>query len=75
MSDIFELDTSKYNKNELSNLLGLENPFTIEEVDDKVNEMKKKLTADKNVDEKKKQEIYIFLNKVKQILIPLIRLL
>jgi hypothetical protein len=69
MSDIFELDTSKYNKNELSNLLGLENPFTIEEVDDKVNEMKKKLTADKNVDEKKKQEIYIFLNKVKQILI------
>ena len=69
MSDIFELDTSKYNKNELSNLLGLKKPFSLEEVDEKVSEMKKKLTADKNVDEKKKQEIYIFLNKVKQILI------
>ena len=69
MSDIFELDTSKYNKNELSSLLGLKKPYSIEDIDNKVSEMKKKLTADKNVDEKKKQEIYIFLNKVKQILI------
>ena len=65
----FEMDPNKYTKKEMRELLNLKPGFTMENVVNNENELKEKLLMDESVSEKKKQEITVFLQQIKDTLL------
>ena len=65
----FEMDPNKYTRKEMHDLLNLKEEFTMENVVNNENELKEKLLMDESVSEKKKQEITVFLQQIKETLL------
>jgi hypothetical protein len=65
----FEMDPNKYTKKEMHDLLNLKPGFTMENVVNNESELKEKLLMDESVSEKKRQEITVFLQQIKDTLL------
>ena len=65
MSQIrFELNINEYTPQELEELLHLKYPYTHEDIEDKLDQLKTKIKADTNLNKNKLEEIFNFLGFV-----------
>jgi len=64
----FDYNIENYNHEELCNILNLETDYTIEMVEKNEMKMKKRISNNKKISEKTKQDIFDFLKKVKSTL-------
>lgn len=60
----FNLNSNSYNLTELENLLGLETPYTIEELDVKKNSLRDKIVKMPDIESSKRKNILIFLDNI-----------
>jgi len=60
----FNLNSNVYNLTELENLLGLETPYTIEELDVKKNSLRDKIVKMPDIESNKRKNILIFLDNI-----------
>lgn len=60
----FNLNSNSYNLTELENLLGLETPYTIEELDVKKNCLRDKIVKMPDIESSKRKNILIFLDNI-----------
>ena len=62
--DNFNLDTTMYSLTELENLLNLDTPYTINNLNDKRDILRNKITVMPSLDNSKRENIIIFLNNI-----------
>ena len=61
MSNIFNLNSTDYDINELKDLLNLRDPYTLKDIVKNEDELREKLLLDNAVSTQKKKEIIAFL--------------
>ena len=63
--DNFNLDTSMYSFTELENLLNLSSPYTTDDLSDKYDALKNKISIMPSLDNSKRGNILLFLNNIR----------